>query len=927
MKVKLTIFTAAAILFLGCTLFAQSGKITGKVLDGSSGGVLPDAVLKIENLNKGTASDLDGAFSFENVGAGDFSIKATYVGYVSQSVNIKVKAGEVVNVDFVLQPEGTLTDTVTIEATRIQNNEAALLLKQQKAENIQDGISSQQIKRTADATSSEVLKRVVGVSIVDNKFVFVRGTNERYSSTTLNGVILPSTDPDKKAFSFDLFPSSLLENIVISKSYTPDLIGNFSGGLVQVTTKDFPEKLSLNFSSSSSYNTSATGENFLSYNAGESKILFFNSGRDNGSRQLPSIIPGQTVLSSNYSLQEVKSFSRAFTNNWGQENTTAPVNGGFQLSLGNNFLIGKSNNLGVFGAYTYSNSFSSKTFERQSYQTDNLLESKYSGTQSEYSVLWGGLLNVSFRAGENNKFSFKNTYVFNSEDETDYQEGFNNPQTQDRKLYSTKFVEREMLSTQLSGEHFISSLGKMRISWRASYSDADRNEPDYKTLRYQRETGTEGRYYASLSTGEPNSLGGGRFFSSLKDINRAAESNIEFSFKPVKKIEIKTKAGVFYNRSTRNFSARLFAPRIVDANNFALIYLSPDSLFMPENIDTNKILYYELTRKSDSYNAVDDIAAGYLMFDVPIGKLRTVIGARLESNLSRLNSFDQIGEPISRNVNKNDILPSVNLTYALTQQINLRAGYYQSISRPEFREIAPFSFYDFTEQIFTIGNPGLERNIIRNYDLRFEYFPQAGEILSLSLFYKKFDSPIEEVFVPNSGGDNRIKTYQNAKGGANNYGIEIEARKNLGFISKTLKYFSFNTNISFINSKVDLSGIGSTVTNLERRLQGQSPYTINMGLYYDNSDLGTSVNLSYNRFGKRISEVGLEGLSDIEENGRDVVDISVIQKIFKNFEVKLSVKDILAQDYLFTQKVNNKDEMFKKFNAGTGYSLSLSFKY
>lgn len=926
MKVKLTLFTAA-ILFFGCTLFAQNGKITGKVLDGSSGGVLPDAVLKIENLNKGTASDLDGAFSFENVSAGEFSIKATYIGYVSQSVNIKVKAGEVVNVDFILQPEGTLTDTVTIEATRIQNNEAALLLKQQKAENIQDGISSQQIKRTADATSSEVLKRVVGVSIVDNKFVFVRGTNERYSSTTLNGVILPSTDPDKKAFSFDLFPSNLLENIVISKSYTPDLIGNFSGGLVQVTTKDFPEKLSLNFSSSSSYNTSATGENFLSYNAGESKILFFNSGRDNGSRQLPSIIPGQTVLSSNYSLQEVKSFSRAFTNNWAQENNTAPVNGGFQLSLGNNFLIGKSNNLGVFGAYTYSNSFSSKTFERQSYQTDDLLESKYSGSQSEYSVLWGGFLNVSFRAGENNKFSFKNTYVFNSEDETDYQEGFNNPQTQDRKLYSTKFVEREMLSTQLSGEHFISSLGKMRISWRASYSDADRNEPDYKTLRYQRETGTEGRYYASLSTGEPNSLGGGRFFSSLKDINRAAETNIEFSFKPVKKIEIKTKAGVFYNRSTRNFSARLFAPRIVDANNFALIYLSPDSLFMPENIDTNKILYYELTRKSDSYNAVDDIAAGYLMFDVPIGKLRTVIGARLESNLSRLNSFDQIGEPISRNVNKNDILPSVNLTYALTQQINLRAGYYQSISRPEFREIAPFSFYDFTEQIFTIGNPGLERNIIRNYDLRFEYFPQAGEILSLSLFYKKFDSPIEEVFVPNSGGDNRIKTYQNAKGGANNYGIEIEARKNLGFISKTLKYFSFNTNISFINSKVDLSGIGSTVTNLERRLQGQSPYTINMGLYYDNSDLGTSVNLSYNRFGKRISEVGLEGLSDIEENGRDVVDISVIQKIFKNFEVKLSVKDILAQDYLFTQKVNNKDEMFKKFNAGTGYSLSLSFKY
>ncbi len=916
------IITAA----LSLNTFSQDGKISGKVYDGTSGSPLPDAVIKVDGLNKGTASDLDGAYSFENIKAGEYSVKASYVGYVSQSVKVNVTAGEVVNVDVILKPEGTTTDTVTVEATRITNNEASMLLKQQKAENIQDGISSQQIKRTADATSSEVLKRIVGVSIVDNKFVFVRGTSERYSSTTLNGVVLPSTDPDKKAFSFDLFPSNLLENIIISKSYTPDLIGNFSGGLVQVTTKEFPDKLSINFTTSSSYNSISTGENFLTYNAGESKILFFNSGRDNGSRELPSIIPGETVLSSNFTRQELKSFSRSFANNWKQENSSAPVNGGFQLSLGNNLRIGKSNNLGIFGAYTYSNNFVTKQIERQSYQTDDILESKYKGTESEYAVLWGGLLNVSFRAGENNKFSLKNTYVFNSEDETSYQEGFNNPQTQDRKLYATKFVERDMLSSQLSGEHFISSLGKLRVTWKASYSDADRNEPDYKTLRYQRETGSDLPFYASIIS-VPNSAGGGRFFSKLRDINRSVEANFEFALKPTKKMEIKSKFGVFYATSQRDFTARLFSPVLADPNNFQLIYLSIDSLFMPENIDTNKFLYYEATRTSDSYKGSDNIASGYLMFDVPLGKLRTVIGARLESNLNKLTSTDQAGNPINRNINKNDVLPSVNLTYSLSEKINLRAGYYQSISRPEFREIAPFSFYDFQEQVFTIGNPELERNLIRNYDLRFEIFPQAGEIVSLSLFYKKFDSPIEEVFLPNSGGDNRVKSFQNAKNGANNYGIEIEARKNLGFINKLFNYFSINANISFIKSKVDLSGLGSTVTNIERRLQGQSPYTINTGLYYDNSELGTSVNVSYNRFGKRISEVGLEGLSDIEENGRDVVDISVIQRVFKNFEVKFSVKDLLAQDYLYTQVVTGREEMYKKINAGTGYSLSLSFKY
>ncbi len=923
-KINLLILSLIIGMMLPSPVFSQNGKIVGKVFDGSSGSPLPDAVLKIET--KGTASDLDGNFTLENVQAGEHTVKASYIGYVSQNVKVKVSSGEIVNMDVVLKPEGTTTDTVTIEADRKQNNEAALLLLQKKAENIQDGISSQQIKRTADVTSSDVLKRVVGVSIVDNKFVYVRGTNERYSSTTLNGVVLPSTDPDKKAFSFDIFPSNLLENIIISKSYTPDLIGNFSGGLVQVTTKEFPDKLTLNFSTTGAYNNATTGNDFLTYSAGETKLLFFNSGRDDGTRQLSSIIPNEIVTSSNFSAQDVKNFSRSFANNWQQQTTTAPLNGGFQFSVGNNLAVGKSNHFGFFGAYTYVNAFNSKTVQRQYFGTDDLVEAKYNGSESEYSVMWGGLLNLSYKAGDNNKFSLKNTYVFNSEDETSYQEGFYTPQTQDRELYATRFVERGMLSSQLSGEHFVSTMGKLRITWRGAYSEADRDEPDYKTLRYQRETGSDLPFFASIST-VPNSNGGGRFFSTLKDINRSAEGNFEFAFKPAKKMEVKSKFGVFYNHSTRDFSARIFAPVLTDFNNFQLIYLSIDSLFLPENIDTNKFLYYEQTSLSDKYVASENLAAGYIMFDIPLGKLRTVIGARLESDLSKLSSTGLDGISLNRNVNKNDILPSVNLTYGLNEQMNLRASYYQSISRPEFREIAPFSFFDFQEQTFTYGNPQLERNIIRNYDLRYEYFPQAGEIISLSLFYKKFDAPIEEVYIPGSGSDNRIKTFENAKGGATNYGIEIEARKNLGFIGKLFKYVSLNTNIAIINSTVNLEGLGSTETNLERRLQGQSPYTINAGLYYDNYDIGTSVNISYNRFGKRISEVGTEGHANIEENGRDAIDFTVIQRLYKNFEVKFTVRDVLSQDYLFTQEVNGVDEMYKMYNAGTGYGVTLSFKY
>lgn len=924
---KLKYFLLILFLFSFAHLYADEKdcKITGKVYDGSSGGVLPDAIIKIENLNKGTAADLDGKFEMNSLSAGQHTVQVSYVGYVTKRISLELKPGEVKNVEIVLDPESTSTDTVTVEAVRTLNNEAGLLLKQQKSENIMDGISEQQIKRTSDASSADVLKRVMGVSIVQDKFIFVRGTSERYSSTTLNGVLLPSTDPDKKSFSFDLFPSNLLDNVVISKSYTPDQIGNFSGGLVQITTKDFPERFSLNLTTSGTYKANTTGENFSTYDAAQSKIFFFNSGFDDGNRYLPSNFPSIPLLNTNFSESEMVSYSREFRNNWTQLRKTAPVNGGFQISAGNKIELGK-NVIGVLGAYTYNNSFSTKSVERITYESDNKEESSYKGSISAYNVLWGGILNLGFKQGDNNKFNLKNSYVVSSEDETQYQEGKFIPDVQERKLYSTKFVERDVFSSQLSGEHYVHKIAKLRISWIMSYSQSVRNEPDIKTMRYQRELGTEDPFYASLSTGEANPNGGGRFFSNLKDFNRSLEANLELLPKIIKSINSKLKFGAFYNYGNRYFSARLFAPRL-NPSQFMILYQPIDSIFRLENISSDKIVYTELTRRSDTYTASEQLGAGYVMLDIPVGHFRAVFGARLESNLKKIDSYNQSDQPVNKSVNKNDVLPSVNLTYSISDKINLRASYYQSISRPEFREIAPFSFYDFNENVFVIGNPDLERNIIRNYDLRFETFPQAGEVISLSLFYKRFDAPIEEVFIPNSGSFVKIKTFQNAKNGATNYGLEFEIRKNLGFLTKQLKDFSFNGNLALINSKVDLSGIGSTVTKTERRLQGQSPYTINLGLFYDNYSTGTGVNLLYNRYGKRITEAGLEGLPDIEENRRDVVDFTISQKILKIFEVKFAVKDILAQDFLYTQELDGADRIYKKLNAGTSYSLSFSFKY
>lgn len=933
MKNKTILLFAVFMFVFSLNVFAQNGKITGKVLDGANGSVLPDAVVKIENLNKGTASDLDGKFTFENIANGEFSVKASYVGYVSQNINISVKPGEVINLDFVLQPEGTLTDTVTIEATRIQNNEAALLLKQQKAENIQDGISSQQIKRTPDASSSDVLKRVMGVSIVQDKFIFVRGTSERYNNTLLNGAYLPSTESDKKAFSFDIFPSNLLDNMIIFKTNSPDQPGDFTGGLVNINTIDFPDQFTFNFSLNSSYNNETTGEDFYSYNAGQKKLGFVNLSFDDGSRTLPSVIPsGSVTPNSGFTPEQIQEFGRSFKNDWSQNSSSAPLNAGFNISSGTSFNV-LNNPFGVIGAFSYKNGFNNKQItklELNEFSPTNDTISYFNGRTSEYSVSMGGILNLNYKVGVSSKFSIKNSFSMNSEDETEYLDGFYNPQVLDRQFFITKFTERNLYSVQFNGDHYLQNFAKAKINYRLNYSESNRHEPDFKRLLYQRERGTEDRYYAPIPRGSTtgNEAVGGRFFSELSDYTRGFGADIELPVDFIKSIKSsKVKFGVLGNISNRNYRARNFAP-VADLNaSYDLIYLGPDSIFMPENIDPSKFSYYEITGEQDKYEAKQNLYSGYLMFDIPYKKIRVVAGARLESFWQRLYSKDFLGDDVTVSQLNNDILPSVNVTYQLSDKINIRGAYSKSVSRPELRELSPVAYVDWSTFITTVGNPdSLRRSLVDNFDLRFELFPNAGEIVSLSLFYKKFEAPIEEAFLPRSG-DEKLKSFYNATGGAKNYGIEIETRKNLGFITKHLKSFSFLANVTFVNSEVNLEGINATATDKTRRMQGQSPFMLNLGLFFDNYATGTGVNLLFNKIGSRISEVGLQGTQSVYEDGRDILDLTISQKLFKYLELKLAAKDILNQDVTYSQEVNGIEQVIRRYKSGSNYSLTLSVKF
>ncbi len=908
--------------------FSQS--ITGKVMDGVNSDALIGATIKVEGTKMGAITDMDGKYVIE-LPAGKYNLIVSYIGFNDKIINdVVVNQGSVTYLDVTLTPSNITTEEILIESSVTLSNEQAMLVEKKNSDKITDGISSQQIKKVPDAAASDVLKRITGLSIVKDKFVFVRGTAERYNNTTLNGAIIPSTEPDRKSFSFDLFPSNLLENIIVSKTFTPDQPGNYSGGLVQIRTKDFPDVFTFNFSVSSALNNYTTGKEFLTYNAGETKLLFINLGIDNGSRELPSIIPDKPIKNSRFSNSEINEFSRAFPNNWLQLKRTAPINSGFQASVGGVLKLGKIP-LGFLGAYSYKNSFTNKDIERNLYNTDYTQLSGYTGKSSEFSVLWGGLINLNAKLNEYNKISLKSTFTLTSEDETEQYHGFYNPEQVERKLYITRFIQRSLSAFQLIGEHYL--FNKLLIDWNTSYSESRRKEPDIKTMTYQREMGTTEEYFAALNYNVGNDFSGGRFFSHLTDISRGLNFNIELPFKfnafsSDNTINSKVKFGFALSNTNRNFTARNFGPALYINAPIYLVYQPIDKLFNPENFGDNKLFYDELTKESDRYEAFDNIYAGYLMMDFSISKFRLIFGGRYEYSEQDVSTAGFISERIYNNLLNKDILPSVNIIYKLNDKTNLRAAYSQTVARPELREIAPFSYVDFVSGITVFGNStDLKRTLIRNYDLRYEYFPAAGELVSVSLFYKKIDAPIEDVFISTS--TNKLKTFTNAKRGANNFGIEIEIRKKLDFITRYLEDFAIIGNFTIVDSRVNLEGTGTVSTSKERRMQGQSPYMINVGLFYDNYDIGLNSNIVYNRFGDRISEVGLSGYSDIYEIGNDVIDFTISKQfsVFSNnMEIKFSVKDLLNQDKIFKQKINNEDKMVRRIKTGSNYSITLSYK-
>lgn len=903
-------------------------KVSGKVIDATNGSPVAGASIITTGSTRGISTDVEGLFFLVLDPAKKNQLKITAVGYKPKEIPATALTEEASPLVIALDRTNKELETVVVKASTRKEAQASLYSVQRNASAISDGISAELIRKSPDKNTGDVLKRVSGASVQDNKFVIIRGLSERYNAALLNNSILPSTEADKKAFAFDIIPSSIVDNLVIYKSATPDLPGDFSGGAIKVSTKDYPNKKLSEFGLSIGYNSLTTGKNFYKgFPSGSLDNLgFFDNSR---------LIPGPYYRNRSGFILQSPDYKRAvtkmFSNSFGNEaalrsapNISVYYTGGNTAVLKNNHKLGYVYNIG------YSAGRAVTDRERSEY--DIVKRNLYNYNTSSYDMKnsLSALLNLTY-SYRKSKISFKNLFNNNFIKTASNRNGSNfendNGNTFYLKSTNTEASGNGLVNSVLEGLHKLND--HWTIDWNASYAFTYRNQPDQKILTFRTPDGSASDYYLKLSNeNSPEIRNAGRVYSYLQESIYGAAMNATRVFKLFDR-EQKFRVGTMNYYRDRSVEVDALGYASLDFRGVTI----PESktatftnLFSPENIDAYNLTVANIETNSTNYKGTALLNAGYLMLDNKFSdRLKLTWGVRAERYRQELSPEKKA----SKVYENTDFLPSLLFTYAVNDNTNLRLAGSQAVNRPEFRELADYSIFDYDNYFVVRGNPDLVRCKNTNADFKYEWYPAPGEVISASLFYKYFDKPIEQV---NKGND--VLSFENADH-ATAYGIEMEVRKKLDFIQgRFFQQLTFYTNAAYIKGAVQFAG-----TTSNSPLQGQSPYLVNGGLNYSSADNGFSVNLLYNRIGPRLKFRAINGASlSIFEKPRDVIDIQVSKKFLKNkLEAKLTLSDLLAQPYTWYYKYAAdpkntnydpaKDKIINSLKYGTTSTLSIKYSF
>jgi outer membrane cobalamin receptor len=941
------LLVSAAFLIISLTAFAQNGSIGGLVIDAVTKEPVIGASVLIQGTQVGAMTDLEGKFVIANVKPGTYSLSISFITYTTNVVpDVIVEAGKRTDVEVPLQEGSTALEEVVVTGTRTINTDESLISSIKEAKLVVSGISAQQITRLPDRDAAQVAQRIPGITIRDNRFVMVRGVPERYNQVLINDAIAPSTETEKRSFSFDLIPSGSIDQILVYKSGSAELPGDFAGGVIQVITKQANEEDFISFTVNAGYRTGTTFGDFKSTQGSSTDWL----GYDNGFRGLPEFFPSKDQLrrlGPNDVLLERA--GKSLSNNFALQDKQTPLDMGFTLGFAKNFNLGNvtiSNltNIGYSNSYaTYKARFTRYDFNSQSSEIPSVerfaFDDDYYDNEVKVSLVHNWLADL----GKGNKIEFKNLAAQIGENRTVLRNGedFIQRPGQDLSNNAYRYLSRFIYTGQLQGSHNLFSNNLSKLTWVIGYNMIDRNEPDYRRIRRYKAAGVDEPYALILPPGS-SLADAGRYFSTLNDEGYSHGLNFEKKFGELSedKKQPLIKAGYYIDYKERSFDARYvsYSFRALPTSNpedvEAFIRQPLDRLFASSNIysqgKNDGLIIAEGSRPTDHYEGTNRLIAGYISGSIPVGKFDIAAGIRVENNVQTLASQTYEGAVDIENPLTYP-LPFANIAYNISERSLVRAAYSRTVNRPEFRELAPFLFYAFEYDANFFGNPDLETAVINNFDARWEMYPNPGESISAGAFYKHFKNPIESYSMLVT--ESQQFSYGNAPE-AYSYGVEVEVRKSLASlgVSKFLRNTSLNVNASWIESRVDL-GSEATAQQRYRQLQGQSPYVVNLGLYYADEERGFTANLGYNIFGARIFAVGNAVFPTWYEMPRHAMDFQVSKKIGRLFEAKFNIQNLLNSQYNIYQD-NNEDGKIEKsldrpiqqYQNGTQFSLSLTCK-
>lgn len=925
------------LVLISMTVLAQKGTLRGKILDETNGETLIGATIMAVGTSTGTSSDFDGNFSLP-LEPGSYTIKISFISYETKEFeNIQITPGEVTILNTSLG-ESKLTIGEAVVTARSRNRtENALQMLQKKAPKVIDGISSEQISKLGDSNAAQALKRVTGVSVQGGKYVYVRGLGDRYTITTLNGAEIPALDPEKNSVQMDIFPSNLIENIMVNKTFSPDMPGEATGGLVDIVTKDFPEKFTFQFSSSLGYNPQANLNNdFLTYEGSNTDLLGF----DNGTRAIPG--RAQEALdymvannlgginTQTFSPQEISDIAQSFSTEMEPKQEQSFLNHTHKLSVGDQRQLFQRA-LGYNFSLSYSRKFDS--YNDGGYaplQEGSAIDPirVVSDEKGNEEVIISGLFNLNYKLNNNNKVGFRYLRTQSGNAQARYREGtFNyedpsgNIITQDRQL---GYLERAMSATQLHGKHVVPGMNKMTIEWISAYTHMNQDEPDLRFFENLWNVSAN-RYYIKTNDVPV------RFYREMNE--KAYFNKIDFAL-PLTLFGEKAKFSFGGAYSNKNRTLDEVSFEVTVGNSSTLPPLGPtyyleNYRYSLQNPEGYKYEADRINNLINSYTAEQKVASGYAMLDFKAGeKNRIVAGARIESsdlftdnNVNKEDKNYRKGE-----LNQVDILPAINFTHALNEEMNIRLAMTQTIARPKFKEIGT-SYYDYKTGIKTYGNAELERSLISNIDLRWEYFFNRGEKIAISSFYKHFEDPIELKLLPDV--NNMEMKYVNSKN-STLYGVEIELRKKLDFIA-FLENFSIGGNLTLVKSQVFLTEEEAIDRELDpakehsREMYGQAPYVANAYVSYDNERLNLSSSISFNMSGEKLFLITKGTTPYVYEQPQPNLKFNLDKGIGEKVTISFSASNLLDSKYDAVYHFDDQDHSFLNYSEGRTFKLGVKY--